>query len=332
MAVKPVSASRELSEGEFEMKAMGMIEDYLNIRDIEEVIMCLNELNSPSLMHVVVRAAMNCTLEKNQQARYSVGMLFHKLLKAGHLTKAKFVDGFKEVLMYADDMVLEIPRIWRHLGEMIGATFRDNSLSLKLLADMMEPVRAVDKAGDLMAEILRTAVKLNGADAVGEMWQSSGFTWDMFLPIGVDVKEFVNRKKLDFTVSVSASPELSRRHSSEEPKKVIQPVLQTIKLSTAGENALMPDEDMPSGDKEAIRPNQWSPMNPQVRKQYTRDFLLQFRQYCIDKPEGLPHIPDIVLDKADIRPPRSFDPPGYSRGGTDFIPEYLMSPRSGPDY
>ncbi|XP_038075420.1 eukaryotic translation initiation factor 4 gamma 1-like isoform X4 [Patiria miniata] len=203
--VKSVSPDPELSEDVFEKKALATIEEYLSIKDIEEVILCLNEMKSPSLMHVFVRAAMNCTLEKSPQARDSVGMLFHKLLKAGHLTKEKFKDGVNEVLMYADDMALDVPRIWMYLGEIIGATFRDNSLSLKLLADMMEPVRAVDKAGDLMAEILRTAVKLNGANVVGEMWQSSGFTWDMFLPVGGDVKEFVNKKELDFTLTAASS-------------------------------------------------------------------------------------------------------------------------------
>ena len=35
---------------------------------------------------------------------------------------------------------------------------------------------------------------LQSADVVGEMWQSSGFTWDMFLPSGKDVQDFVNNK------------------------------------------------------------------------------------------------------------------------------------------
>ena len=67
----------------------------------------------------------------------------------------------KEVLEYADDMALDIPMIWKYLGEIIGATFRDNSLSLKVLADTMEPVKAARKAGDLMAEILHTVVNFN---------------------------------------------------------------------------------------------------------------------------------------------------------------------------
>ena len=43
--------------------------------------------------------------------------------------------------------------------------------------------------------------------------------------------------------------------------------------------------------------DQWSPVNPAGKKHYDRDFLLQFQKECTDKPDGLPNIPDIVLDK-----------------------------------
>lgn len=45
--------------------------------------------------------------------------------------------------------------------------------------------------------------------------------------------------------------------------------------------------------------DQWSPLNPEGKKHYDREFLLQF-QYeatATSKPAGLPDIPDIVLDK-----------------------------------
>ena len=43
--------------------------------------------------------------------------------------------------------------------------------------------------------------------------------------------------------------------------------------------------------------DQWSPVNPEGKKRYDRDFLLQFQKECTYKPDGLPNIPDIVLDR-----------------------------------
>lgn len=44
---------------------------------------------------------------------------------------------------------------------------------------------------------------------------------------------------------------------------------------------------------------QWKPINPEEKKRYDREFLLgfQFISASMHKPEGLPHISDVVLDK-----------------------------------
>lgn len=43
----------------------------------------------------------------------------------------------------------------------------------------------------------------------------------------------------------------------------------------------------------------WKPADTEGKKQYDREFLLdfQFMPACIQKPEGLPPISDVVLDK-----------------------------------
>lgn len=45
--------------------------------------------------------------------------------------------------------------------------------------------------------------------------------------------------------------------------------------------------------------DQWKPINPEEKKKYDREFLLgfQFIQASMNKPEGLPAISDVVLDK-----------------------------------
>lgn len=47
---------------------------------------------------------------------------------------------------------------------------------------------------------------------------------------------------------------------------------------------------------------QWKPINPEEKKRYDREFLLgfQFISASMHKPEGLPHISDVVLDKVTV--------------------------------
>ncbi|KAJ6656846.1 hypothetical protein lerEdw1_003177 [Lerista edwardsae] len=53
------------------------------------------------------------------------------------------------------------------------------------------------------------------------------------------------------------------------------------------------------------KPEQWKPLDSEGKKQYDREFLLdfQFMPACVQKPEGLPPISDVVLDKACKVPP-----------------------------
>lgn len=48
--------------------------------------------------------------------------------------------------------------------------------------------------------------------------------------------------------------------------------------------------------------DQWKPINPEEKKRYDREFLLgfQFISASMNKPEGLPHISDVVLDKVSM--------------------------------
>ncbi|KAB5550135.1 hypothetical protein PHYPO_G00050330 [Pangasianodon hypophthalmus] len=67
----------------------------------------------------------------------------------------------------------------------------------------------------------------------------------------------------------------------------------------------------------------WKPLNPEEKKKYDREFLLgfQFISASMHKPEGLPHISDVVLDKVNKTPLRPLD---LSRMncGPDFTPSF----------
>ncbi|XP_067898418.1 eukaryotic translation initiation factor 4 gamma 1a isoform X2 [Heterodontus francisci] len=70
----------------------------------------------------------------------------------------------------------------------------------------------------------------------------------------------------------------------------------------------------------------WKPLNPEDKKKYDREFLLgfQFIFASMQKPEGLPAISDVVLDKANKTPLRPVDPSRLTgiNCGPDFIPPF----------
>ncbi|XP_070615479.1 eukaryotic translation initiation factor 4 gamma 3 isoform X8 [Erythrolamprus reginae] len=81
------------------------------------------------------------------------------------------------------------------------------------------------------------------------------------------------------------------------------------------------------------KPEQWKPVDTEGKKQYDRDFLLdfQFMPACIQKPEGLPPISDVVLDKINQPklPLRTLDSRILARG-PDFTPAFADFGRQVP--
>ncbi|XP_050820212.1 eukaryotic translation initiation factor 4 gamma 1 isoform X8 [Gopherus flavomarginatus] len=83
----------------------------------------------------------------------------------------------------------------------------------------------------------------------------------------------------------------------------------------------------------SFRQKQWKPLNPEEKKRYDREFLLgfQFIFASMQKPEGLPQISDVVLDKVSATtrlvnktPMRPLDPIRLSgmNCGPDFTPSF----------
>ncbi|XP_068593625.1 eukaryotic translation initiation factor 4 gamma 1a isoform X2 [Cebidichthys violaceus] len=81
----------------------------------------------------------------------------------------------------------------------------------------------------------------------------------------------------------------------------------------------------PTDQKYQYKEEQWKPIDPEDKKRYDREFLLgfQFISASMNKPDGLPTISDVVLEKANKTPMRPPDPARMMNVGPDFTPSYL---------
>ncbi|KAK3531632.1 hypothetical protein QTP70_025819 [Hemibagrus guttatus] len=95
------------------------------------------------------------------------------------------------------------------------------------------------------------------------------------------------------------------------------------KLDAENLQVQSPAPATPTEQKYQYKEEQWKPLNPEEKKKYDREFLLgfQFISASMHKPEGLPHISDVVLDKVNKTPLRPLD---LSRMncGPDFTPSF----------
>uniref|UniRef100_A0A4W4G031 Eukaryotic translation initiation factor 4 gamma, 1a n=1 Tax=Electrophorus electricus TaxID=8005 RepID=A0A4W4G031_ELEEL len=93
-----------------------------------------------------------------------------------------------------------------------------------------------------------------------------------------------------------------------------------------------PESTKPTEQKYQYKEEHWKPINPEEKKRYDREFLLRFQfiSASMHKPEGLPHITDVVLDKANKTPLRPLDPSRLMNCGPDFTPSFANLGRQPP--
>lgn len=91
------------------------------------------------------------------------------------------------------------------------------------------------------------------------------------------------------------------------------------------------EENIDEGEETILKyrykEDQWSPLNPEGKKQYDRDFLLelQFSNESLSKPSGLPDLPDVILTKPHTQEStRAYEKTGI-QSTYDFTPGYVKS-------
>ena len=74
----------------------------------------------PSAMEKLVENLINGVFEQSQAGRRKVGQLLGRLIKEHILLKKQFEVGFKMILSFTPDLVVDIPKVWDYLGDLIG--------------------------------------------------------------------------------------------------------------------------------------------------------------------------------------------------------------------
>ncbi|KAJ8793898.1 hypothetical protein J1605_019162 [Eschrichtius robustus] len=155
----------------------------------------------------------------------------------------------------------------------------------------------------------RKIKELNKKEAVGDLL-------DAFKEVNPGVSEVENQPP----VGNNPSPEPEGSSVPPRPEEADE-------TWDSKEDKIQNAENIQPGEqKYEYKSDQWKPLNLEEKKRYDREFLLgfQFIFASMQKPEGLPHISDVVLDKANKTPLRPLDPSRLQgiNCGPDFTPSF----------
>ncbi|NXW61251.1 IF4G1 factor, partial [Eurystomus gularis] len=129
----------------------------------------------------------------------------------------------------------------------------------------------------------------------------------------------------DSASEVENKPPVSAPPREAEDAAPARPQEESEETWEEKEDKLAPEKGKAADQKYSYKEEQWKPLNPEEKKRYDREFLLgfQFIFASMQKPEGLPQITDVVLDKANKTPLRTLDPIRLS--GMNCSPDFTPS-------
>ncbi|XP_049769636.1 eukaryotic translation initiation factor 4 gamma 1-like isoform X3 [Schistocerca cancellata] len=174
-------------------KIQFILEEFVTNNNFQESALCVSETFPPSNMGNFVVETMNILLERSATVRSGVGKLMGHLMKEGILTTEQFLEGFKEIAEVADDLAIDVPKVWLYLAEILVPMLSTEALTF---SDLKTAATGLHK---LVVEILRLLVKEKGPGWVRQRWDVAGMSWKDFAPAD-SIDRIVKENKLEFTV------------------------------------------------------------------------------------------------------------------------------------
>lgn len=206
-----------LSEEEYETRVESILGQYLKLNNSQAVKSHITKLQTPHLQHMFIRLSIGRVVDGHQGSSEAIGRLFHELLSSGTISEEQFCKGLNDYLAVTEQIAEFTSQYWSSLGEIIGAMVSGGTKSLEFLKEVIQTTPGDGKAAVFIAEILKACIKFtDNRYQVKKLWDTSKFSWSLFIADKWSIKSFVGKQDLDFTLS----PE--ERNARKPPKQVPQ--------------------------------------------------------------------------------------------------------------
>ncbi|XP_078052636.1 eukaryotic translation initiation factor 4 gamma isoform X2 [Augochlora pura] len=208
-----------LSEEEF-MKAFDeMMTNYLKNPDTEAVELVIQQ-KFENMLSKFVHELINFVLEKSPLDRERVSYLISHLIARKVLPLQQLRNGFMEILEIIEELILDIPKIWSYLADILSDAIKDDLLPLQELRPICDSLRRLGHTGKFLGELLSKLCQLKGSKWVAEKWDQSGLQLSDMVDSNLEnVEKIIQDYKLDFCTG---------DYNSSKGSTTNQPTLQQI--------------------------------------------------------------------------------------------------------
>ncbi|KAK2588140.1 hypothetical protein KPH14_004191 [Odynerus spinipes] len=218
-----------LTEEAFTKAFNSILKDYLREHILENAISDIKQTFDNTTFTKFVRESINFVLEKSPAERERVSRLMSQLISRNILPFQHLKAGFSEVLEIVDDLIIDIPKIWAYLAEVLTHPIKDEVMPLSEMGSIFISLRSQGYAGKLLGELLAKLSREKGSKWVADKWDQSRLALnDIINPDRENVDKIIKEHHLEFLIGdynsakSSSSDELSLQQIHEQLKRLMK--------------------------------------------------------------------------------------------------------------
>jgi len=126
-----------LNTVELSRKTNSLLEEYFNVRLLDEALQCIEELKTPSYHPELVKEAISLGLEKNPPCVKPVAKLLEHLVSKNVLTPKDLRNGCLLYGSMLDDIGIDLPKAPNNFGEILGSLVMAKASDSELVKEIL---------------------------------------------------------------------------------------------------------------------------------------------------------------------------------------------------
>ncbi|XP_012235318.2 eukaryotic translation initiation factor 4 gamma 3 isoform X2 [Linepithema humile] len=195
-----ISHKPAMSEQEFIKAHNSILKHYLEEPIVENTGLEVQQQKFDiDTLNKFTRECINYVLEKSPTERELVSKLLSHLLRRNILPMKCFKEGLGEVLEIVDDLVIDIPKIWTYLAEILSHSIEDGAIPLSEMKSVFLSLRRQGYVGKFIGELLTKVSLSKGPKWVADKWDQSGLQWSNLIDTDLEnMEKIITEYNLEF--------------------------------------------------------------------------------------------------------------------------------------
>ncbi|XP_018310544.1 eukaryotic translation initiation factor 4 gamma isoform X4 [Mycetomoellerius zeteki] len=229
-----ISHKAPMSEQEFTKAYNSILKHYMEEPIIENTALEIQQKFDDATFAKLTRECINHVLEKSPIERELISKLLSHLLRQNILPVECFKNGLGEVLEIVDDLVIDIPKIWTYIAEILSHSIEDGAIALSELESTCISLRRQGFVGKFLGELLMKVSRNKGPKWLADKWDQSNLQLHTLIdPERENAEKIIQEYNLEFLTGDYNSAKDSTAIEQLSLEKIQENLVRLMKENTS---------------------------------------------------------------------------------------------------